>query len=263
MPRLFRQTAQNVSALAQNSAHNFAAAFALSHYPSDAIYTYIPKNACSTFRYSLALAHGAIEGPEGVHWIHANNIAFRASLRELVLARYAFVLLRDPFLRLASCFFDRLVEQSVVAVVRQRLTDYAQSPLDLTFRQFVTGLSGHLRGNDHWRPQVDFLVYRRYDDVFAVEDLGAAVRTLGEKIGFEIKDARPLTGHGADRLKPAPGASFADLSAFDLLALKRAGQRPPYERFYDRAIAGAVRRLYADDLALYKDWTGRQTLFAS
>ena len=57
-PRLFRYTRGNLQALVQNAAHQFAAQHALSIYAADAIYSFIPKNACSTMRYTLAIANG-------------------------------------------------------------------------------------------------------------------------------------------------------------------------------------------------------------
>ena len=42
-------------------------------------------------------------------------------------------------------------------------------PAMVTFREFVMGLRPRLRSNEHWRPQVDFLVYETYDDYFCVE----------------------------------------------------------------------------------------------
>lgn len=262
MTRILRYAGASIAGLSQNSAHGYAANYALSFYAGDAVYSFIPKNACSTMRYSLALANGAIEGPEQFNWIHANNNTFRASLRELARAEYAFVILRDPFLRLASCFLDKIVDQTHVAFKLRELTNYAQQPHDFTFRQFVALLRTYLRADEHWRPQIDFLVYKTYDDVFAFEAFPSAVKTLKKKIGFVVRDARALTRHGTDQYAAAESEDcVANLAAFDLLAMKRAGKAPPLLRFYDHELAGEVAALYADDLALYRDWTGRKPVF--
>jgi hypothetical protein len=97
--RLLRYTRGNLQVLAQNAAHQFASQHALSFYAADAVYSFIPKNACSTMRYTLALANGAISGPRHFNWIHTNNLTFRASLAELAKAKYTFVILRDPYRR--------------------------------------------------------------------------------------------------------------------------------------------------------------------
>ena len=109
-PRLLRYTQGNLQALVQNAAHQFASQHALSFYAADAVYSFIPKNACSTMRYTVGMANGAIAGPEQFNWIHANNLTFRASLAELAKAKYTFVILRDPYLRVASCFLDKMVD---------------------------------------------------------------------------------------------------------------------------------------------------------
>lgn len=262
MLRILRYACESNVLLAQNPLHAHAANYALSIYPSDAVYSFIPKNACSTMRYSIALAHGAIEGPSQFNWIHSNNQTFRASLRELTRCRYAFVILRDPFLRLASCFLDKFVGQTPVAHKFQALLDFPGSQFDLTFRGFVARLKPHLRTDEHWRPQVDFLVYRSYDDVFCLEDFDTAVRTLNKKIGFEVCDARDLSKHGVDRYQSLPeGDCAADFNAFQLLSLKRQGKAPALRSFYDEKLAKRVSDLYAEDLALYRDWCGRDAIF--
>jgi hypothetical protein len=262
LTRILRYAAATNANLSQNPLHAHAANYALSIYDSDAVYSFIPKNACSTMRYSLALANGAIEGPEQFNWVHANNNTFRATLRELARAEYTFVILRDPFLRLASCFLDKIVDQTFVAFRLRELTNYARQSHDFTFREFVTLLQTYLRADEHWRPQIDFLVYKDYDDAFAFEEFPTAVRALKKKIGFLVKDARALAKHGTDQFKAAKGEDcVADVSAYDLLAMKRAGKAPRLVNFYDRKLIDAVAALYTADLALYRNWTGRRPVF--
>lgn len=262
MTRILRYAGASLANLSQNSAHSYAANYALSYYAGAAVYSFIPKNACSTMRYSLALANGAIEGPEQFNWIHANNNTFRASLRELARAEYAFVILRDPFLRLASCFLDKIVDQTHVAIKLRELANYGRQPYDFTFRQFVELLRTHLRADEHWRPQIDFLVYKTYDDAFAFEAFPSAVKTLKKKVGLVVQDARPLTRHGTDQYAAIESEDcVADVPAFDLLATKRLGKAPRLVHFYDRELVGQVAALYAGDLALYRDWTGRSPVF--
>ena len=74
--RLLRYASADIWALSQNAAHQGAARYALSLYALDAVYSFIPKNACSTLRYSLALANGVLSGPEQFNWIHTNNPTF-------------------------------------------------------------------------------------------------------------------------------------------------------------------------------------------
>ena len=45
----------------QNDLFAFSSEHALSIYPINAIYNFIPKNACSSLRYSIAVANGFLE----------------------------------------------------------------------------------------------------------------------------------------------------------------------------------------------------------
>lgn len=258
--RLLRHARSQLVPLARNGPHATAAAQALVHYPTGAVYSFIPKNACSTLRYSFALANGCIAGPEDWVWIHPNNATFKASLRELVTAPYTFVVLRCPYARLASVFLDKIVGRYPDFWGLHRLSGDQLDPETTTFRQFVGALAKYraLAKNIHWQPQSDFLVYERYDDVFALERFGAAVDTLAAR-GIAVADARPLTGHGTDHLTPETGA-FADMPIHRLARMKRQGKVPAHDALYDEALVSRVQRLYADDIDLYARWCGPEDM---
>jgi hypothetical protein len=120
-----------------------------------------------------------------------------------------------------------------------------------------------LRRNEHWRPQVDFLIYEDYDDWFCVEDFGRAVETLRDRIGFAVKDTRHLLDHGTHRYKLIDQDSgSADMPVRDIADMKRRGKLPAIESLFDDGIRAAVRSAYADDFALYQERIGRPCLFA-
>jgi len=56
---------------------------ALKHFKTGTIYSFIPKNACSTMRFSLAIENGCLSENSDVNWIHLNNTTFNASTSEL------------------------------------------------------------------------------------------------------------------------------------------------------------------------------------
>jgi hypothetical protein len=262
LPRLLRYTRDSLQSLASNSAHQYASQYALSIYAGEAVYSFIPKNACSTMRYSIAIANGAIAGPSHFNWIHSNNLTFRSTLAELAKAKYTFAILRDPYLRLGSCFLDKLVDQTAVAWQYHALIQYQTPPATLTFREFVGKLKSQLRGNEHWRPQLDFLVYERYDDFFCVEMFDEAVSALQQKLGFEVHDARGLTKHGADQFQPLDGdQSFSDIPAHEIATLKRDGKLPRIAQLYDESLIAEVSRLYAADIDFYAETIKRPLLF--
>jgi hypothetical protein len=132
----------------------------------------------------------------------------------------------------------------------------------LTFREFIANLKSQLRQNEHWRPQVDFLVYTDYDDLFCVEAFSEVVKILRQRIGFEVHDARNLTKHGTDQFDPIGNDQpFADVPAHEIAALKRAGRIPSALQFYDASLIAEVRQLYSEDIALYAEMIKRPLLF--
>ena len=144
-------------------------------------------------------------------------MTFQATLAELAKAKYTFTILRDPYVRVASCYLDKIVDQTAVAAQYQALTNYQTPPAMVTFREFVTNLKSRLRDNEHWRPQVDFLVYEHYDDYFCLEAFSVAVATLQQQIGLTIHDARNFTKHGADQFERLDcDEPFADRPAHGL-----------------------------------------------
>lgn len=253
MTGLLRYARSEDLTLSQNKAHGFAAHYALVHYRSGAVYSFIPKNACSTLRYSMAVANNCIAGPEDWTWIHLNNGTFAASLPELVRAPFSFVVLRCPHARLASVFLDKIVDKTPELWQLYRLTRDGFDPDALTFRDFVTLLGEEelLKANIHWRPQQDFLVYEQYSHVFALERFREAAPILQEAIGFTVQDACSLTGHGTDRVKMIHEGAFADTPIAELAQMKRGGKLPAHGQLYDPALARRVANLYTGDMTLY------------
>ncbi|WP_432257123.1 sulfotransferase family 2 domain-containing protein [Limimaricola sp. AA108-03] len=257
MGRQLRHSGASVMPLTANSAHGFAAAHALVAYDSGSVYSFIPKNGCSTMRYSLALANGCISGPEQWSWIHANNHTFQASLRELVTAPFSFVILRCPHRRLASCFLDKILSRTQEFWALHRLTRDKLDPDKLSFRDFVMAISdtSMLRANIHWRPQIDFLVYEEYDAYYALEGFAQAIPEIENRAKISVHDARGLTNHATSQTwKQSPDAPrdiCADMPLHELAALRREGRIPRSTDLYDAVLIEHVARLYAEDIVLY------------
>ena len=119
------------SALSQNEKYSFSLSHAMSIYQLNTIYTYIPKNACSSLRFSVAVLNGFIEDINDFHWIHQNNETFNPTQREMTRANYTFVVLRCPFTRVASCFFDQIVGGDF------DFTDSSGNKLSISFQDFL------------------------------------------------------------------------------------------------------------------------------
>ncbi|WP_238368363.1 sulfotransferase family 2 domain-containing protein [Mesobacterium pallidum] len=259
--RLLRYARQSLKPLGQNAAHGFAARHALCVYPSGAVYSFIPKNACSTMRVSLAMANRCIDSLEDWTWIHNNNQTFCASLRELVTAPFTFTILRCPHARLASVFLDKLVGRRPEFWMLHGVTRDGIDPDMFTFREFVGLLEkkGILKFDLHWRPQVDFLVYEDYDLWVPLEQFGGSIKDIEAGAGMTIQDARKLTNHGTDGLSPVEG-DFSDTPLYQLAEMRRAGQVPTHASLYDTTLADQVGRIYDRDGQLYRELFGPSDL---
>lgn len=274
--RQLRFALESFGPLTTNPAHGFAAKHAMSFYEAEAIYSFIPKNGCSNLRYAIAKANGVISDPAEFEWIQENNYTFQASLRELVTARYTFVVLRCPYRRLVSAFVDKLwrepwrvwrlrkaqPQRNAADVLHMRLKRLApgiaarMQPMDLnafTFRQFVALLSTEQAqmSDHHWAPQHRFLVYKAYDDIFGLEDFGRCEARLRERLGIELEDTRKFSGHTTHSMTRVSDRFCADTPVAEILAMKSKGVMPDFDCFYDDELRATVGRLYANDLALY------------
>ena len=263
-PRILRYARRKTGVLSGNAAHQFALAHAMCIYRPAAIYSFIPKNACSTVRLSLAIANGCIEEASEINWIHQNNATFAADLEALICAHYTFVILRDPFARLASCFLDKIVAKDVQAWKLHDQIERRLHPNDITFADFVESMRiRSVRTSDiHWRPQADFLVYDRYDDYFAVEQFAAATAAIRDRAGIDVVDARPLTKHGLDRYRVlSPEQDHSRTPAIEIAWLQRHGESPHPRSLYTPELVTIVADVYAADVALYADKIGSSMIF--
>lgn len=237
-----------------NPAFKFSRGHSLSIYPLDAVFTYIPKNACSTMRYSIAVANGYIDDLSQIEWMHFNNYTFIATLKELATASHTFVVLRCPFRRLASVYMDKFVSQEFKA------RDGDKPPLPISFAEFVTLIVNQRNEemNQHWRPQVDFLFYDEYDQYFSMEEFAKAGRDL-EQRGFTVHDTRASIGHDTSVFTKIEGA-FSRLSTDEIAAMRAAGQVPSHKSLYTDELVATVAKRYRDDLDLYRRCFGASNL---
>ena len=260
---MFRHVEGSDVNLSANQPFSFSKAHALALYRSNSVYTFIPKNACSTLRYSLALANGVISSERDINWIHSNNTTFSVSLREAILADYKFVVLRCPFRRLASVYLDKIVgKEAPTAWTLYTQVGRQVSLDDMTFEYFVNSLlkKSAMKKDIHWRPQVDFLLYKEYSDVFCVEEFSIAEKTLKEKINFDVHDARMLTKHGSDQFSTLSEGRWHDVPVKQLYSLKMRGLLPDVKAMYTPELYGVVDKAYKSDIELYCNWCSRDSL---
>ncbi len=263
--RKFRYTSESYANLRHNGAHQFAARHALTHYVSSTVYTFIPKNACTTMRLSLAMANGMISEKSDWQWVHSNNDTFIASQGDLVTANYSFVILRCPFARLASVFMDKIVSMMPPFWGLHKFSKEGFEPTELSFAEFVNWISnpGGPRLDIHWRPQLDFLVYSEYDDWFSLENFKEVTQVVQSRLGIDVVDARAYSKHGSDNMCLVENRDFSSTPIFEILSMKRDGHLPAHSTLYTEEIVNTVSRLYQADIILYKQRFGASPLMNS
>lgn len=268
MNRLLRYPRLSNLSLDENRDHKFAANQALAVYGANTVYTFIPKNACSTLRYSLAIHNGFLRLGDDPSWIGQNNKVFVADQRMLIECDYNFVVFRCPYRRLASSYLDKVVKGDAYARV---LLAKSSAPSDLaavtrddilklTFRDFARlCMAPRSKTIDfHWIPQVAFLVYEDYDDWFSVENFAAATDKLS-KIGLTVHDTRELIPHSTYLLTKIEG-NFSQVPASKIAQLRSEGKVPDYASLYDDETKAIVKSAYARDVRLYSDKIGTESL---
>ena len=253
----FCKTLGNPINIDKNNEHIFARHHSLIHLKSNSACTWIPKNACSSLRYSMALGNGAISSPEDIDWIHQNNTTLSATNNQLLGADYAFVILRNPFKRLLSFFLDKICHGH--HSTWDKSTSHAQQvfPLsqDDSFADFIELIWNKpmIIGLDHHtKPQCDFLVYEEYDDYFAFENMSQAAKSIHEKTGLEIVDSRQYTSiHTTKDLEESDDFS-PESPIKDIRSMINKGQRPSAQGMYSEQMIKRVATLYLGDLLLYR-----------
>lgn len=246
------------SRLAENKKFNFAQQHALELYNKSAICTFIPKNACSTLRYSVALSNGVISGKDGFEWVHSNNRTFNPSLKSILECDYSFVFLRCPFRRIGSFFMDKMLLKSTDALSFMSTLQSNIELEDLSFSDFVDALlkDGVVASNVHLRPQSDFLLYDEYDDYFSVEKFNKSVSCLKSKIDFHIHDARDISRHGSKGYLILKDGQYHDCKIKDLIDLKNNGLFPEYKLLFNDEVFSKIKKIYSMDINLYRSKFG-------
>lgn len=232
------------------------------HYASKAVFTFIPKNACTSLRTSLALANGIISSLEDWTWVHQNNNTFTANLSELVTASHTGIILRCPHKRLVSTFLDKIVSRNGELWALFRRSHDVIDPDRFTFREFVDWISkpGFLRADIHWRPQIDFFAYQSYDRVFGMHQLAQFAEYFENITGQPFVDSRAFSGHVTSSSRALDGEMHADTPLSKLTWEKSEGRLPRPTTMFDDELKHQVAKLYADDFERYCQLIGTDDL---
>ena len=235
------------------------AAFALRHlyvYPKLRIaYTYIPKNACTSFKRTFGRAQGWL--PDDAPHAHGMTMAWWLSgLGSYPRSDERIVVVRDPFDRILSGYLNRFLMRSDAVAQHAMRTGLADrlgpdsTPPDVRFADFVEYLARtpNRRLNEHWRPQSDFLIgsYTRY---LRFEHLAEDTAFLAAR-GLTLEAAR---GHATSTNRRDLGPGWGDRRARRLRRVRRRrGALPTRENMYDERLHALVAERYAEDIELHR-----------
>ena len=252
----FSKSYGNPDKIETNEEHEFARRHTLVHLKSNSICTWIPKNSCSSLRYSIAVSNGAISGIGDIDWIHKNNSSFTASNKELLTANYSFVILRNPFKRLLSFYCDKLCNTGNNANDESYKVTQSIMGTDAktTFDEFVEILwrnSSLKKANEHIQDQCDFLIYRKYHEYFALEQYKSAATRIKERTGLTLEDVRPYnTIHTSYGCSESDELSYETPAEFIGTALAES-RKAKAEHMYNSEMIKKVGSLYLSDILMY------------
>jgi hypothetical protein len=239
--------------------HAERAAFALRHlyvYPRLKIaYTYIPKNACTSFKRTFGHAQGWLaddapndHGMRLDHWLTGIAVYPRSEERIVVI--------RDPFDRILSGYLNRFLMRDDAVSQHAMSTGLADrvrpgaTPLDVRFSDFVEYLActpDH-RLNEHWRPQRDFLV-GTYTRCIRFEHIAEDTTFLAER-NLTLETAQ---GHATSTNRRDLGSGWGERRARRIRRVRRRlGALPMRENMYDDRLHALVAERYAEDVELFR-----------
>lgn len=231
------------------------------------IFCAVPKNGCRTLK-RVFMRQGGIEiGLDEFRPTMHAEVAERWSMsnvprseREAVLERHKLVVfLRDPLLRIASAFADRVVRvperEGNLAMydevwAAESLPGTPGPDRSVSFAEFVRHLTRTPCDamDQHWKPQVCFTQGRRFDFVGDVSRLGPDLNRLQRWLGIDVGEVpdHPQTARSGG----TPGEHAQTPAA----ELHRAGVRPGAASLFTPELEALVRARYAEDVDLIAHW---------
>jgi len=144
------------------------------------------------------------------------------------------------------------------------MTRRKHHPHDISFNDFVNLVASQTPAarDLHWRSQVDFLLFKEYDEYYCLENF-ATVQSRLLDAGFTIYDSRRYLQHDTASIKNQKIQNADQLSAFDLLKMKREGHLPDMSSLFTSDIYQNVCEIFKDDINLYTNKFGTKNLYSA
>ncbi|MGK7899521.1 MAG: Stf0 family sulfotransferase, partial [Xenococcus sp. (in: cyanobacteria)] len=229
------------------------------------VYCSIPKNACTLFKNLIVDNSDNKEeyelSQQNVHQFLANR---RGNIFPLLSCLespdyFKFVILRNPFARLASAYLDKFAKhpfpesfaRDVIREVQQFLGLEINIEKSITFSQFIEYLARtkDRNLNDHWRPQNTFIGSVKFDLVGQFENLDYVIDFLQRKYKINIK--KKVSSHITNYKDFSSDLQFHQMYPNKLRNLDG---MPKAWQLYTPELEAIVRKRYAQDIEIYKQY---------
>jgi|GEM_PF-5712162 len=218
------------------------------------VYRAIPKNACSSLKYTFALLEKGMtvdEDPQAVENRFFTHSAFAKGQSKSLIC------LRDPLSRALSGFLDKIcnLDEDFSVVAARDICNtlgLEQAIENITFEQFCVYLSVRPSStlDIHWRPQTDFHIFPFFDNVIFFESIGKELALLTDYGYCKVEVLRYKKRDAFNKKKlQIEGAS--GLACHKIGALGDIGYLPDFDSFYNDNLADIIFRRFQDDFLLY------------
>ncbi len=159
---------------------------------------------------------------------------------------------RDPLRRAVSAYYNKFVEDVETSIVKDVCGFLGKDPADVSFESFVWYLTNAPSYwlDPHFRPQVDFFVFERYNYTFVQEQAELLQSFIESRMGVPLR-------HANDRRVRGPIAEpmiyCGALPAKFFSELYENGQPSrSWQDFLSPKVESALRARYRDDFILYE-----------
>jgi len=231
--------------------------FVLYYHALRIVYNYIPKNACSTVKGTLAFANDGSVFEKTPHELDAK---YRQEPMSMDASWKRLLILRDPLERLISAYLDKIVrplEPDKAALVdRIFKNEYGRERVgaeSITLSQFWRWVREQ-RSDDldpHWRHQTAMLAFDQYDYVLRVERLLSDWNAFG--LSETVAELRLFLEHATSSMSDFRRNLYHIGGHFIYGFRITSGFYPPKECFAVPKLQQEVRQYYAADYELLNE----------
>ena len=234
--------------------------------PSDLLYCRIPKNACTTMRYTFIKNLDYFYRFPGTTDIEKlSNIEKNPQLLSAIgqvnkkKAKLKLLILRNPYYRIISAFLDRCCKNKdkLSEIINFEL-NLNKKLLDFNFNYFLENLTktNFYRQNPHFIPQKTFMMNVKYNFVFNLDKFKEKnfINLFENKTKLKYYDARKIKDHSTQSFNHVNLPNANELTIRDLKKLINVKKIPKYDEFLNEKNKSIIQNVYHKDFNLFKEY---------